>query len=65
MEITSQYSKPVKVTIKDHKWLMEEFKNRSFKSLAAFLEQIIEDYRKPNLFKKNGNHNISIKRKNI
>jgi len=52
MKIETQYSKPVKVTIKHHAWLMDQYRKQDFKSAAAFLESIIDEFIKPNLFKK-------------
>lgn len=46
---TSKYEKVIKITKEDLDWIKE---NKGKKSAAGFLKQILEEFKKPNLFKK-------------
>lgn len=45
----SRFIKAIKLTKIHHKWIME---NKGKKSAAGYLESLIEEFKKPNLFKK-------------
>lgn len=45
----NKYKSRIRITPKDLDWIK---KNKEKKSAAAFLEEIIEEFRKPNLFKR-------------
>lgn len=46
---TTRFTKRIAITEEDYQWLLV---NKGKKSAAGFLETVIADYKKPNLFKK-------------
>ncbi len=46
---TTRFTKAIKITPEDLEWIK---KNKKKKSAAGFLEYVIAEFRKPNLFKK-------------
>lgn len=46
---TTRFIKRIALTEEDYDWIR---KNKGKKSAAGFLEAVLEEYRKPNLFKK-------------
>lgn len=46
---TTKFKKRIAITDEHYYWILE---NKKKKSAAGFLEQIINEFKKPNLFKK-------------
>ena len=49
----SRFQKTIGITFEDYEWVEQ---NRGKKSRAAFLEEVIKDFKNPNLFKKGKSH---------
>ncbi len=41
----NKYKDKIRVTIKDNRWLKQNFKKKGYKSAAALLEEIINHYK--------------------
>jgi predicted CopG family antitoxin len=47
--LQSRFKKAIRITLEDYEWILQ---NKGKKSAAGFLQQILAEYKKPNLFKK-------------
>ncbi len=48
----NKYQERIRIRKDHHAWLMDNYKKAGLKSAAALNEQILDEYIKPNLFKK-------------